>query len=217
VAAVICTARRSNEAERGRGGEEKLERRMKYAVVKSGGKQYLAQEGQAIEVDRLSVEVGKRVELKDVLMVVDGKEVRIGTPLVDGARVKARVVDHVKASKVIIFKYIPKERYRRKAGHRQQYTRLMVEGIVLPGVSEKPAAETEAAVAEAAAAVASQARPKPAAERRPKAVARKPAEAKPRAPAKPAKKPAAGKPAPKKAKPESRAKPSKGKKSAEKK
>jgi len=190
---------------------------MTYAIVESGGKQYLAQEGQAIEVDRLSVEVGKRVELKDVLMVVNGRDIRIGTPLVDGAKVKAKVMDHVKAPKVIIFKYIPKERYRRKAGHRQQYTRLMVEGIVLPGVGEKPAVEAEAVVAEAVAAVAPRARAKPPVERRAKAVARKPAEAKPRAPAKPAKKPAAGKPAPKKAKPESKAKPSKGKKSAEKK
>lgn len=190
---------------------------MKYAVVESGGKQYLAQEGQAIEVDRLSVEVGKRVELKDVLMVVNGQDIRIGTPLVDGAKVKAAVLDHVKASKVIIFKYIPKERYRRKAGHRQQYTRLMVEGIVFPGAGEKPAVETEALVVEAAAAPTPRARPKQTAERGAKAAPRKPAEAKPRAPAKPAKKPAAGKPAAKKAKPESKAKTSRGRKSAEKK
>ena len=102
---------------------------MKYAIVESGGKQYKAVEGGMIDVDRLAVEEGASVELDRVLMVVDGDAYTVGTPAVDGVKVKATVAEHFKGPKVIIFKYHPKKRYRVKKGHRQQYTRLSIEKI----------------------------------------------------------------------------------------
>jgi len=102
---------------------------MKYAIVESGGKQYKAVEGGTIEVDRLAIELGKKVDLKDVLLVVDGKEISVGMPKVSGAKVTTRVVEQFKAPKIIVFKYKSRQRYRVKQGHRQRYTRLLVENI----------------------------------------------------------------------------------------
>jgi large subunit ribosomal protein L21 len=106
---------------------------MKVAVLEAGGKQFVAREGQAIEVDRIQATIGEPVELKDVLLVVDGPEIRVGTPIVEGAAVEARVLDHLRGPKVIVFHYIPKERYRKRRGHRQMLTRLAIERIRLPG------------------------------------------------------------------------------------
>lgn len=102
---------------------------MKYAIIESGGKQYKAVPGGTIEVDRLMVEPGASVEL-DVLLVADDNEVQVGKPLVAGKKVKASVLGEVKGPKVIVFKYKPKKHYRRKNGHRQHYTRLMIESLV---------------------------------------------------------------------------------------
>jgi large subunit ribosomal protein L21 len=110
-------------------GEVKIGANMKYAIVESGGKQYKAVEGEMIDVDRMAVEAGDAVELERVLMVVDGDEYTIGTPEVDGVKVKATVDKHFKGPKIIVFKYHPKKRYRLKKGHRQQYTRLAIEKI----------------------------------------------------------------------------------------
>lgn len=102
---------------------------MKYAIVESGGKQYKAVEGEPIEVDRLPVNAGDKVGLERVLMLVDGEEFTVGTPTVDGIQVSTTVMDHIKGPKIIVFKYSPKNRIRVKSGHRQQYTRLMVDAI----------------------------------------------------------------------------------------
>ncbi|MBI4761516.1 MAG: 50S ribosomal protein L21 [Chloroflexota bacterium] len=102
---------------------------MKFAIVESGGKQYRAVEGRVIEVDRLPVEAGEQLNLERVLLVADGDDVLVGTPTVDGVEVKATVVDHVKGPKLLSFKYRPKKRIRVRGGHRQQYTRLMVDFI----------------------------------------------------------------------------------------
>ena len=102
---------------------------MKYAVLESGGKQYVAREGETIEVDRLPTKVGQSIDFKDVLLVVDKAKVKVGAPFIKGAKVRGTVVDQIKAPKVIVFKYIPKERYRRKRGHRQQYTRVAIDSI----------------------------------------------------------------------------------------
>ena len=104
---------------------------MKYAIVESGGKQYKAVEGATIQVDRLPVNGNDKVSLDSVLMVVDGEKVAIGTPLIKGASVKATVLGHEKGPKIVVFKYRPKERYRVKTGHRQQYTLLLVDSIVM--------------------------------------------------------------------------------------
>ncbi len=121
---------------------------MRYAILESGGKQYVAREGETIEVDHLPLEIGKPIEFDQVLLAVNDGEVLVGDPVVKGAAVKAKVVDQVKAKKIIVFKYIPKQRYRRKAGHRQKYTRVVVDEISLPGgkkVSEQKAAEEKPA------------------------------------------------------------------------
>jgi large subunit ribosomal protein L21 len=102
---------------------------MKYAIIESGGKQYRAEEGATIDVDLLTVEAGDKVTLDAVLLVSDGESIAIGTPQVTGVCVKTTVVDHVKGPKLIVFKYRPKKRIRVKTGHRQQYTRLLVESI----------------------------------------------------------------------------------------
>jgi len=104
---------------------------MKYAIIESGGKQYKAVEGSTIEVDLLSSEAGEQVVLNSVLLLVDGENVAIGTPAVKGARVEATIVDHIKGPKLVIFKYRPKKRIRVKTGHRQLYTRLKVDSIVV--------------------------------------------------------------------------------------
>jgi large subunit ribosomal protein L21 len=102
-----------------------------YAVVKSGARQYRASVGDTIIVERLPVEPGQRLELNQVLLVADGEQVMVGQPTVSGAKVLATVVAQEKGPKIRIFKYRPKERYRLRAGHRQHYTRLRVDQIVM--------------------------------------------------------------------------------------
>jgi large subunit ribosomal protein L21 len=101
-----------------------------YAVMKSGARQYRAEVGSKIVVERLPAEVGQQIVLKDVLLVADGEKVKIGQPIVKKAKVLATVVAQEKGPKVRIFKYRPKQRYRRRIGHRQRYTRLRVDEIV---------------------------------------------------------------------------------------
>ena len=102
---------------------------MKFVIVEQGGKQYRAAEGETIDVDRLPNEAGEAITLEDVLLSVDGDKVTVGTPLVKGAKVQAKVLNHFKGRKILVFKYRPKQRYRVKNGHRQQYTRLLIESI----------------------------------------------------------------------------------------
>lgn len=101
-----------------------------YAVLATGGKQYKVSEGDVIFVEKLNVEVDSTVELDDVLIVSkeDGSLV-VGKPVVDGAKVVARVLENGKAKKIIVFKYKRKIDYRRKQGHRQPYTKLLIEKI----------------------------------------------------------------------------------------
>ncbi len=102
-----------------------------YAIVKTGGKQYRVQPGQTIEVEKLPATVGDSVTLDRVLLVADGEQITVGQPTVEGARVQTTVVGEGKARKVIIYKYLPRHRYRRKKGHRQLFTRLKVDSIEL--------------------------------------------------------------------------------------
>jgi len=110
---------------------------MKYAIVEDGGKQYKAVEGGTIEVDYFPAEAGEQVDLERVLMIVDGDQVSVGTPVVAGAKIQARVVSQVKGPKIVVFKYKPKKRIRRKTGHRQKYTRLQIDGITVNGTKER--------------------------------------------------------------------------------
>jgi large subunit ribosomal protein L21 len=102
---------------------------MKYAIVESGGKQYRAVEGGTLEVDRLPVEAGSNVKLEQILLLADGESITVGTPLVKDSPVWTKVIEHFKGKKVTIFNYSPKKRIRVKTGHRQNYTRLLVEQI----------------------------------------------------------------------------------------
>ena len=103
-----------------------------YAIIKTGGKQYKVTPGQALDVERLHVAEGKTVELDKVLLIADGDRVTVGTPTVDGAKVVATSQGEGKGKKIIVLKYKPKVRYRKKTGHRQLYTRLAIDTIVEP-------------------------------------------------------------------------------------
>lgn len=100
-----------------------------YAIIRSGGKQYRAEVGATIDVDRLPQAVGESVDLSDVLLVADEDDARIGQPLVEDARVSATVVEQFRGKKIIVYKYRQRTNYRRKQGHRQYYTRLRIDDI----------------------------------------------------------------------------------------
>lgn len=102
-----------------------------YAVVETGGKQYKVNAGQVIEVESLAANKGDKIELDRVLVVGDGEDVRVGTPLVEGAKVTATVLKQKKGRKVVVFRYVPKQRFRRKKGHRQDLTQLKIDEIVI--------------------------------------------------------------------------------------
>ena len=117
---------------------------MDYAVFKTGGKQYRVKPGDTLDVELLPDEVDSVAEFGEVLALSDGGEVTIGAPLVEGAKVTAQVLSHYKDRKLMVFKYKAKNRYRRKRGHRQTYTRLRIRDIELnkPRASRQRAAAT---------------------------------------------------------------------------
>ncbi len=99
-----------------------------YAVIKTGGKQYKVSEGDLVKVEKLAGAVGDTIELAEVLMV-GGEEVKIGTPLLQGAKVKARIVEQDKDKKILVFKSKRRKNFRKLNGHRQPITRLKITGI----------------------------------------------------------------------------------------
>jgi large subunit ribosomal protein L21 len=101
-----------------------------YAVIETGGKQYRVSEGDAISVEKLPNQVGEKVEIERVLLISDEKGVTVGQPVVGGAKVVAKVESEGRGRKILVWKYRPKQRYRRRQGHRQAYTRLRIEKIV---------------------------------------------------------------------------------------
>ncbi len=113
-----------------------------YAIFETGGKQYKASKGDFVFVEKLSLEPGKQISF-DALVVSDGDKVQIGTPVVKGVKVKAKVVEHGKAKKVLTFKYKPKRNERKKQGHRQPYTKIQITDIAT--AKEKEAAAEAAA------------------------------------------------------------------------
>lgn len=100
-----------------------------YAVLKTGGKQFRVSEGDVLFVEKLEAEVDSVVELTEVLAVSNGETLTVGKPVVEGAKVLAKVVAQGKAKKVVVFKYKRKKDYRRKNGHRQPYTKILIEKI----------------------------------------------------------------------------------------
>lgn len=99
-----------------------------YAIIVTGGKQYKVENDSEIMVEKLDAEVGENVNF-DVLMMADGDNVQIGTPVLEGVCAKAEVLEHGKGKKVIVFKYKPKKDYRKKQGHRQPYTKVKILSI----------------------------------------------------------------------------------------
>ena len=106
---------------------------MVYAVIESGGKQYKVVEGEFLEVDLLPEDLGKKKVFDKVLLLVNGEDTQVGSPYLPDVSIETKVSEHFKGPKIIIFNYRAKERYRVKTGHRQKYTRLMVESIKFPG------------------------------------------------------------------------------------
>jgi large subunit ribosomal protein L21 len=114
------------------------------AIVDLNGKQYQVEEGRYITVDRLAMDVDHVFEIGNVLMVVDGENSLVGAPFVEGATVKAKVLRHARGPKILVYKMRCKKGYRRKNGHRQDFTQIQIEGVTFPGRKEKPAKAAEA-------------------------------------------------------------------------
>ena len=100
-----------------------------YAVIKTGGKQYRVSQGDRLRVEKLAGNIGDAVTLGEVLLVGSGEGIKIGTPVVAGAKVEAKIVAQDKGPKIIIFKFRRRKNYRRKTGHRQPFTALEITGI----------------------------------------------------------------------------------------
>lgn len=101
-----------------------------YAIVKTGGKQYRVSEGDVIYIEKLDVADGEKVVFDEILVVSKDGEVKVGAPVVDGAKVEGTVVKNGRGKKVIVFKYKPKKDYRKKQGHRQPYTKVQIDKIL---------------------------------------------------------------------------------------
>lgn len=104
---------------------------MQFAVIKTGGKQYKVAAGDQLYIEKLDLETGKEFDFEEVLLVGNGseKDLKIGTPMVDGAKVHAKVISQGKSAKKIIFKYSSKTRYKKKKGHRQPFTKVGILSI----------------------------------------------------------------------------------------
>jgi large subunit ribosomal protein L21 len=100
-----------------------------YAIVDAGGHQVKVRAGQVLDIDRRDLEPGAAVEFDRVLLLADGGTITVGQPTVPGAKVTGTVLREVKGEKIVVFKYRPKVRYRRRLGHRQRYTRIRIERI----------------------------------------------------------------------------------------
>ena len=100
-----------------------------FAIIKTGGKQYKVAEGQKLKIEKLPVAESDSVVFDQVLMVADGDDLKIGAPNIEGATVTAKVVNNGRARKIIILKYRAKKRYKKKAGHRQNFTEVEITKI----------------------------------------------------------------------------------------
>ncbi|WP_026485965.1 50S ribosomal protein L21 [Caldanaerobius polysaccharolyticus] len=101
-----------------------------YAIIETGGKQYRVQEGDVLDIEKLNAEPNDVVEFDKVLAVSKDGNLQVGSPYVEAAKVQAKVLEHGKGKKIIVFKYKPKKNYRRKKGHRQLFTRVEIQKIL---------------------------------------------------------------------------------------
>ena len=100
-----------------------------YAVIKTGGKQYRVQQGDVIFVEKLNAQADEAVTFDEVLLVGDGDQAEVGTPVVKGAKVEGKVLAQVKSRKIVVYKYKAKKNERKKQGHRQPYTKVEITAI----------------------------------------------------------------------------------------
>lgn len=100
-----------------------------YAVIKSGGKQYRVQEGQTLKLEKLEVATGESLDFDQVLLVADGDDVKVGAPLVEGAKVSAEIVSHGRGDKIRIIKFRRRKHHMKRQGHRQWFTEVKITGI----------------------------------------------------------------------------------------
>ena len=102
-----------------------------FAIIKTGGKQYRVKENDTLRVEKLPGKVGDVIVFEEVLLIGDekGEDIRVGMPTVSGAKVEAKILEQARAKKISVVKYKPKVRYRRRVGHRQEYTKVQVTGI----------------------------------------------------------------------------------------
>ena len=116
-----------------------------YAIVETGGKQYQVEEGRYVDVELLGEEADAKVVFDKVVMIVNGKKSKVGQPYVEKATVEGTIVEHDRAKKVIVYKQRPKKGYRRKQGHRQGFTRVMITKIRTSAASKTAKSEEETA------------------------------------------------------------------------
>lgn len=122
---------------------------MTYAIIETGGKQLRVEPGRFYDVERLAAEPDAKVSIDKVLFVESDGEIQVGQPLVEGAIVEGTIMRHLRGRKVIVYKMRPKKKTRKKQGHRQELTRLMIDSISLGGSSGAKAAATSSAPVEA--------------------------------------------------------------------
>jgi large subunit ribosomal protein L21 len=115
---------------------------MAYAIIETGGKQFRVEPGRFYDVERLAVELDGKVSIDKVFYVQDNSDIHVGQPFVDGATVEGTVLSHLRGRKIIVYKMRPKKKTRKKQGHRQELTRLMIDSINIGGRSLGVAAET---------------------------------------------------------------------------
>jgi large subunit ribosomal protein L21 len=175
-----------------------------FAVIQTGGKQYVVKEGDQLSVEKLDVEAGQTVLFDRVLLIEEGERTLIGAPVLETAVVKAQVIENYKDDKILVFKKIRRKQYRRTRGHRQPLTKVAIVKI-FADKSGVPAEEMGAAVAPIASKTAAKPAPKPKAAKKPAPAAEPALEAKPKKAAKRAKAPKAEK-AEAKPKPKAKAK-----------
>ena len=112
-----------------------------YAVVNTGGKQYKVQQGEILRVEKIPGDVGSPVTFDRVLMFSDGENIKVGQPVLDDIAVSGHIVEQGRAKKIIVFKYKRRKRYRRKQGHRQEYTAVQIDSITAKGVEAEKSPE----------------------------------------------------------------------------
>ena len=116
-----------------------------YAIVETGGKQYQVEEGRYVDIEKLEGDVDAKVTFDNIVMIVNGKKSKVGQPYVSGASVEGKILKQDKAKKIIVFKQRPKKGYRKKQGHRQEFTRVMISKIRTSAKKSSKEESTEAA------------------------------------------------------------------------